>query len=323
MSSSDALWLKIWGMFAAIGFVLVIIGVIIEGVEHFKKFPRKEQARKLQIEKIGWFIVVVGLAMEFLGDNAAKRISDREAARLNKEAGDARVTAGNAEKEAGQANAFAARFNERAAMLESTNAQLVATNLLLANEVLTLAQQMQETANTANETRNLLGDSNTTARLNETKFTLAEASKVAADVRSIVINSNLSEIKLASPDRIITREQSEKFIKLLENIPRGSVVVYINGNSGGEVQNYAEQIREMIGSAGYDVGKMCAMGWGGGQIPKGVFIVVKNDNVQPPHAGVLYAGAIQKAMKEIGINAIGAEDPTQAEPLKIVVGSKP
>jgi len=309
MSSSDALWLMIWGTFAAIGFILVIVGVIIEGVEHFKTFPRKEQARKLQIEKIGWFIVVVGLAMEFLGDNAAKRISDRESARLNKEAGDARKDASDSKLASDG--------------MEITNAQLVATNLLLANELLTLAQQMQETANTANETRNLLGDSNTTARLNETKAALAEASKVAADVRSVVTSSNLSEIKLASPDRTITREQSEKFIKLLENIPRGSVVVYINGNSGGEVQNYAEQIREMIGSAGYDVGKMCAMGWGGGQIPKGVFIVVKNTNVQPPYAGVLYAGAIQKAMKEIGINAIGVENPTQAEPLKIVVGSKP
>src|SRR5258707_8209583 len=103
MSSSDALWLNVWGIFAAIGFIIVIIGVIIEGVEHFKKFPRKENARKLQIEKIGWFLVVGGLAIEFLGDHAAKRISDRENARVNREAADARVTAGNAEKEAGQA----------------------------------------------------------------------------------------------------------------------------------------------------------------------------------------------------------------------------
>jgi uncharacterized membrane protein len=91
MSSSDAFWLNVWGTVAAIGFIIVIIGVIIEGVEHFKKFPRTENARKLQIEKIGWFLVVAGLAMEFLGDHAAKRISDREGARLNEEAANARL----------------------------------------------------------------------------------------------------------------------------------------------------------------------------------------------------------------------------------------
>lgn len=93
MSSSDALWLNLWETIGTIGFVLVIIGVIIEGVEHFKKFPKKEHARKLQIEKLGWYVVVIGLAMEFWGDHAAKRISERESARLNKEAGDARKEA--------------------------------------------------------------------------------------------------------------------------------------------------------------------------------------------------------------------------------------
>jgi len=89
------LWLKIWEAVATVGFIIVIIGVIIEGVEHFRKFSKKEHARKLHIEKIGWLLVVGGLAMEFLGDHAAKRISNRETARLNKEAG-------NAEKEAAQ-----------------------------------------------------------------------------------------------------------------------------------------------------------------------------------------------------------------------------
>lgn len=129
MSSSDALWLNVWGTVAAIGFIIVIIGVIIEGVEHFKKFPRKENARKLQIEKIGWFLVVAGLAMEFLGDHAAKRISDREDARLNKEAGDARETAGNAEREAGQANERAANTESNNLVLQSSVLELKAKQL--------------------------------------------------------------------------------------------------------------------------------------------------------------------------------------------------
>jgi hypothetical protein len=133
MSSSDALWLRIWGVFAAIGFIIVIIGVVIEGVEHFKQFQKKEHARKLQIEKLGWFLVVVGLGMEFLGDNAAKRISDRESARLNKEAGDARKDAGAAVERAGIAN-------ERAALLESDN-------LVLRSNVAALELHVMETSN--------------------------------------------------------------------------------------------------------------------------------------------------------------------------------
>ena len=121
MNSSDSFWLSFWSVFAAIGFIIVIIGVVIEGVEHFKKFPKKEQARKLHIEKIGWLLVVAGLAMEFLGDHAAKRISDREDARLNREAGDARKDAGAAIERAGIAEKEAGQANEGAAITESNN----------------------------------------------------------------------------------------------------------------------------------------------------------------------------------------------------------
>ncbi|HEX3856257.1 MAG TPA: hypothetical protein VHY30_03040 [Verrucomicrobiae bacterium] len=124
MSSSDAFWLIFWEAFAAIGFIIVIIGVIIEGVEHFKKFPRKENARKLQIEKIGWFLVVVGLAMEFLGDHAAKRISDREDARLNKEAGDARKDAGIAIEQSKKFDLARAEVEKELEQSRSNNFQL-------------------------------------------------------------------------------------------------------------------------------------------------------------------------------------------------------
>lgn len=99
MSSLHEFWLMVWGTVATIGFIIVIIGVTIEGVEHFKKFPRKDNARKHQIEKLGWFLVVAGLAMEFLGDHAAKRITDQEGARLNKEAADARLETAKLEQQ--------------------------------------------------------------------------------------------------------------------------------------------------------------------------------------------------------------------------------
>lgn len=93
MSPGDAVWLGVWEKLASFGFLLVILGVVLEGVGHFREFPKEEEARKLKVEKAGWLILVVGLAMEFLGDQFAKRIADREAARLAVLAGDANRTA--------------------------------------------------------------------------------------------------------------------------------------------------------------------------------------------------------------------------------------
>lgn len=93
MSTNDAIWLGAWEKLASFGFLLVIIGVVLEGVGHFWKFPKEEEARKLKIEKAGWLILVAGLAMEFLGDQFAKRIADRETARLAVLAGNANRTA--------------------------------------------------------------------------------------------------------------------------------------------------------------------------------------------------------------------------------------
>jgi len=136
MSSNDAFWLTAWEWTATIGFVLVIVGVVIEGVEHFKKFTKKQHARKLHIEKIGWLILVAGLALEFLAEHAAKRISDRENSRLNKEAGDAR-------KEASDANILAK--------------QLEANNLMLRTNVAVLEEKLQQTSSltTKNDPLNL------------------------------------------------------------------------------------------------------------------------------------------------------------------------
>jgi len=100
MSSADSWWLSFWEWFASVGFLLVIVGCIIEGVEHLVKFKRSEAHKRKGIEKLGWLILVVGLAMEFLGDRRAKRIADRENRRLS---------------------AVAAFANERAALVESNN----------------------------------------------------------------------------------------------------------------------------------------------------------------------------------------------------------
>src|SRR5690349_5636790 len=100
MSSTDSWWLIFWEWFANIGFSLVIIGCVIEGVEHFVKFKRSESRKRKGIEKFGWLILVAGLAMEFLGDKRAKRIADRENRRLTVEAAQALEEAGKANEQA-------------------------------------------------------------------------------------------------------------------------------------------------------------------------------------------------------------------------------
>ena len=99
MIFSDSPSLKFWEVFATIGFALVLLGVVIEGVEHFVKFKKGEAKRRHLIEKIGWFILVGGLSMELLGDQMAKRISRRQNAELEREAGDARKDAAEAMKQ--------------------------------------------------------------------------------------------------------------------------------------------------------------------------------------------------------------------------------
>jgi hypothetical protein len=89
MTPSDEAWLGIWEFISSLGFLMVIIGCIIEGVEHFAHFPRKLTKWKHGIEKFGWYIICIGLSMEFVGEKRAKRIADRENTRLTAEAGEA------------------------------------------------------------------------------------------------------------------------------------------------------------------------------------------------------------------------------------------
>jgi hypothetical protein len=136
MSDLDSRWLSIWEWCGSIGFLLVILGCVIEGVEHFIKFKRGESPKRKGIEKIGWLILVAGLAMEFIGDKRAKRISDRENRRLSVEAAEARKDAGKA--------------NERAAHLESTN-------LLFRSNVVVLEAAVQWRTVTPAQESNLVG----------------------------------------------------------------------------------------------------------------------------------------------------------------------
>jgi hypothetical protein len=189
-----------------------------------------------------------------------------------------------------------------AAQIGITNAQLVATNLLLANELLTLAQQMQETANTANETRNLLGDSNTTARLNETKAALVEASKVAADVRSVMTSSNLAAIKITSADRTINSEQEAKLISILKPWTQANLMLKKSVEvdvemSDFEAIQYGNRITGVLKECGFDANmdKTVTMFNPDAPIPSGVEFWI--NGFRPPQ----FAVEIITAFKGVGI----------------------
>ena len=103
MTSLDSASLKFWESVAEWGFRMVFIGVAGEGAEiiaklFFKKSFKKHEHSWDIFSGICWLILVVGLAIEFKGTHNVTLLSDsenarltEEAARLNKEAADARL----------------------------------------------------------------------------------------------------------------------------------------------------------------------------------------------------------------------------------------
>jgi len=148
-----------------------------------------------------------------------------------------------------------------------------------------------------------------------------QANDRAANTESnnLVLRSNVMALELKLQQRTITPENREKFIKFLINKPRGMIRVSASEGSGYEVETYAERIRKMCFAAGYDVGKKTTI-YIGGQIPAGIGIGVANITNQPP-----FAGAVQKALKEIGINSIGyitKDTEIRTNGIVIYVGAK-
>jgi hypothetical protein len=119
--------------------------------------------------------------------------------------------------------------------------------------------------------------------------------------------------------RTLTAQDQERFINLMQNVPKGRVSVCVNMTCGEEIQNYAGQIKEMIGKAGYDVGRGLAMTQPTGQVPKGIGIGLKDFNKQPS-----FAGQLQQSLKQINIVALPYVDSRIDEnTVSVFVGAKP
>ena len=126
----------------------------------------------------------------------------------------------------------------------------------------------------------------------------------------------VAELETKLRHRQIRSEDRQKFVALLANAPKGKVEVTFSMGAGDEIADYAEQIRRMIGAAGYDVGRAC--GFVQAPIPKVMGIGVWNATNQPP-----FAGQMQAALKAIGIDTIGyVNSRLRTNQVQVFVGGK-
>ena len=130
-----------------------------------------------------------------------------------------------------------------------------------------------------------------------------------------VAHEETAQLRSKMQPRSISPEQSEKFTSFLRNAPKGEVMIVMPINSGEESQDYANQIAKMIRSAGFN--PIAVSDMSNPEIPRGIVLVASN-STNPP-----YAGAIQQALKAIGIDAKALQETSRYPVLKIVVGSKP
>jgi hypothetical protein len=163
--------------------------------------------------------------------------------------------------------------------------------------------------------------------LEAAKTAEAASGNATKEAQKLVGESDkIEELKEKSIDRTITEEHRRQFIHLLENAPKGKIAVCRAVTSGGDTAEYAEKIREMLVSAGYDCGTMVAWGMGGDVPPNGIFVAVRSLTNQPP-----FSEPVLNAFIAIGIDATGVVDPKVGQKnslsdgcdLMIFIGTKP
>ena len=119
--------------------------------------------------------------------------------------------------------------------------------------------------------------------------------------------------------RSVSAEQRTKFVTALRNAPKGKLSVYSFMNADTGTIQYANQIREMVVAAGYDSGVMVGMSIGGGPIPVGAAIAVRDPAIPPP-----FAGQVQRALADSGLPMKGITDSSaHPDEVKIIIGLKP
>ena len=117
-----------WGNFLLMSTLIVLIGVVGEGVAELTKLLDGNPSLKKFVEVSSVLILIIGIAGELWGEARTSSIGDQISGFLSVKAGAANDRAASAEKEA-------AESNERAKSLEKETEELRSKNLALEAEI--------------------------------------------------------------------------------------------------------------------------------------------------------------------------------------------
>lgn len=145
----------------------------------------------------------------------------------------------------------------------------------------------------------------------------ARAESATEEVQEKHTQQELADALAANAARQLTEAQRHDFIAALKDAPKGPVEVYIYDDHDTEVQRYANQVRDTLIMAGYDCGEKISIS-SKPFSPEGILVVVED-----PRNAPVYAGAIQHAFAQIGIDAPAARDSNlDSDRVVVVVGRK-
>lgn len=116
LTSSDA-W---WGNFLLISTLVVLVGVMGEGIADLTKLLDNCSSLKKSVEIFSVLILIIGIAGELLGEGKTSSIGDQISGFLNIKAGAANERAAEAKKEAEGANLKAEKLKAKNLELEKS-----------------------------------------------------------------------------------------------------------------------------------------------------------------------------------------------------------
>ena len=158
----------------------------------------------------------------------------------------------------------------------------------------------------------------------EAEVAAAHQEVIAATTATANVVKEIDELKLPGASaksvvagRQITLENCGLFINFVKTVSKGRVVIQAI-STNAEATQFAKQISDMLGSAGYDVTENFGSTTLLGDQPVGVQMKIRSMEEQP-----VYAGSLQRGLEFIGIDTAGALDASAADAVILFIGSKP
>ncbi len=200
-----------------------------------------------------------------------------------------------------EASRGAAQANERTAALEKDN--------------LILRKDVNEAAGKVAEAQRDAADAKAAQQRVEVELAKVGIKLAGQQERAAQAERSLLELQEKLRPRTLSSEQRAKLIDALSRIPKGPVeFLHVEGDH--EAFDFAEQVRDVLQKAGWDVGERTIML---GVNVVGTLIVVHDAQSAPP-----YAGALQKAFASASLDLVGTLDGKLPQSrVRIIVGHKP